>query len=304
MKVLIADDEPLSKRILENYLIKWGYEPVIANNGREALDMILSDSDIKMAILDWMMPEMDGLQVCEAIRKADTGGYKFLILLTAKNKKEDLVSGMDAGADDYIIKPFDKNELRVRLRAGRRIIEFEEALVKAKEELRIQAMYDSLTGLLNHGAIVNILLKEISRAKREGTPLGLIMGDIDHFKKINDEFGHLAGDDVLKVVAEKIKACLRSYNYVGRYGGEEFLIILSNCNADCVKIIGERIRHTIENTVVETSVGKIVSSISLGGMSTVLREDIDPASLIKIADDALYQAKNSGRNKFIFIVNP
>ncbi len=219
-----------------------------------------------------------------------------MLLLTAKGQKEDIVQGMNAGADDYITKPFNAHELKGRLRAGIRIIDLQEELISAREALRVQATHDSLTGLLNRKTILDILTKELSRSVRDGKPLGIIIVDLDHFKDINDTYGHIAGDAVLREAAQRMISSVRNYDYVGRYGGEEFLIVSPGCDISNIFNVAERIRHSFEEKAVYIPEGVINVTCSEG---VTINENIDADEniLIKKADEALYRAKNGGRNR-------
>jgi diguanylate cyclase (GGDEF)-like protein len=244
-----------------------------------------------------MMPGMDGVEVCRELREKAIGPYTYIILLTSQQLDEDLVIGMEAGADDYIVKPFKHNELRLRLRAGRRIIELQEELLEARDTFRTKATHDSLTGLWNHEEILHILTKELSRAEREEKSVGVIMADIDFFKKINDTQGHLSGDIVLKSIAGKLHSLMRSYDYIGRYGGDEFLVVLPECRLESAAVFAERLRLSISSNSIETPEGMMPVSISFGvAVSSKVRlKDAD--SLLKAADEALYLPKKNGRNR-------
>lgn len=297
MRILIAEDDPAFRHLLEELLPNWGYEVLVARDGSEALRILQSENAPKLAILDWKMPEMEGVDVCRAIRAVGEESYTYIILLTSQQRDEDLVIGMEAGADDYILKPFKLNELRVRLRAGRRIIELQNELLAAREILRAKATHDSLTGLLNHEEILGILDRELARSERDGDCVSIIMVDIDHFKKVNDTYGHLAGDVVLRITAQKMHAIERVYDAVGRYGGEEFLLILPECCQDCAITIAERLRVWINSESIDTSEGIIPVTISLGVATSGKNGIRDGHCLVKAADSALYRAKENGRNR-------
>ncbi|TWJ19187.1 GGDEF domain-containing response regulator [Geobacter argillaceus] len=188
MRILIAEDDPSFRRLLEERLTMWGYDVTVAEDGDAALQILESDAAPRLAILDWMMPGMSGVEVCRNVREKVNDSYTYILLLTSQQRDEDLVTGMEAGADDYITKPFKHNELRLRLRAGRRIIELQNELLAARDTFRTRASHDSLTGLWNHEEILNILAQELARAEREGKSVGVIMADIDFFKKINDTY--------------------------------------------------------------------------------------------------------------------
>ena len=205
-RVLAAEDNPIFQSMLRNLLTRWGYDAVIARDGNEALRILQSEDAPRLAILDWMMPGADGVEVCRQVRAANREPYIYILLLTARADSQDLVDGMDAGADDYLTKPFNAHELRVRLRAGCRILDLQEELLHAREALREQATHDGLTRLFNRTAIMEVLRNEIARAERERQPLALLMVDIDRFKNINDTYGHLDGDAVLREAARRMKA--------------------------------------------------------------------------------------------------
>ena len=200
-----------------------------------------------LAILDWMMPGMTGLEVCRRIRQRAREPYIYILLLTSKSQKEDLIEGMDAGADDYITKPFDQHELQVRLRAGKRLADLQAELLSAREALREQATRDSLTHLWNRSSILDMLSRELARSERERTPIGVVIVDLDHFKNVNDNHGHLAGDAVLCEAARRMQGAIRQYDSIGRYGGEEFLILLPGCDEQSSFTQAERLRKQIEN---------------------------------------------------------
>lgn len=297
MKVLIADDDPICRRVLKSWMDKWGYEAVLASNGEEVLTEVSHEDHPQLIILDWMMPGMDGPEVCRKIREAQNDRYIYIIMLTTKKLKEEVVEGLEAGADDYVSKPFDLSELKMRILSGARILNLETRLLEAQRELEILATHDSLTGILNHRAIMNILDKELSRCNREGQDLGIIMADVDHFKNINDTYGHLSGDRVLKEVSRRITISLRPYDSVGRYGGEEFMMVLPSCSLEETRNVANRVAENIRSSGVKISKGTIFLTISQGIISTNNMGEKDAVSLIRLADKALYRAKEEGRNR-------
>ena len=297
LKLLVAEDNPVFQSMLRNMLTRWGYDVIIAHDGLKAWELLESADAPRLAVLDWMMPGIDGVEICRRLRAAPREPYIYVVLLTARTEAGDLVEGMDAGADDYLTKPLKAHELRVRLRAGRRIIELQEQLLKAREELRLQATYDSLTGLFNRCYILNTLDGEVARSSRELQPLSVLMLDLDFFKAINDTRGHLAGDAVLREVAVRMKACVRRYDSVGRYGGEEFLMVLPGCDLPGARMQAERIRETIGSVPFAIS-GESVSVTCCIGVSCRTRNSLaDAATLLREADRRLYQAKSQGRNR-------
>lgn len=297
MRVLIADDENVSRRVLEKMLEKWDYEVVSACDGVEAWRLLQQVDAPQLAILDWMMPGMTGPEVCAEVRRRGQEPYTYLLLLTARSQKKDLVEGLEAGADDYIVKPFDAPELKARLRTGRRILDLQAELVTAREALRVQATRDPLTCLWNRYSILDILGRELNRAAREGTGLGLVMADLDHFKKINDTHGHLAGDAVLREAARRMQASVRNYDAVGRYGGEEFLIVLPGSCESSALLLAERLRETICAQSISFAEGSLRLTISLGVTGWCRGGNPTAEMLIGAADEGLYRAKSLGRNR-------
>lgn len=297
MKVLIADDEPISRRLLESSLTRWGYEVVVAKDGIEASNILMSPDAPKMAVLDWLMPGVDGVQLCQDIRRFKPEPYTYIVLLTGKRAQQDVIKGLEAGADDYVRKPFDPGELRVRLRTGKRILYLQDQLISAREALRDKATRDTLTGLWNRATIIDILDKELVRCRREGSGLGIALADIDFFKLINDTYGHLTGDDVLRQVAETMRDATRRYDSVGRYGGEEFLIVLPGCDASNAVSHAERLRSAVGRIELEVAGDCVRPNISLGVAVTENSATVETFELIQAADVALYRAKHGGRNR-------
>jgi diguanylate cyclase (GGDEF)-like protein len=297
VKILIAEDDPVFRHLLEETLAKWGYEVIAVENGIAALQILQSEDSPKIAILDWMMQGLEGVEVCRKVREKMMDPYTYIIILTSHQRDEDLVIGMEAGADDYITKPFKHNELRLRLRAGRRIVELQNELIAARDTFQIKASHDSLTGLWTHGEILAILVKELSRSERERGCLSIIMIDIDHFKQINDTYGHITGDTVLRLTAQKMQSLVRTYDSIGRYGGEEFLFILPDCSIECAAAFAQRLCSCISSESVDTSEGKIPVTISLGVATSGKEMRRNEHSLVKAADRALYKAKINGRNR-------
>lgn len=298
VRVLAAEDNPLFQSVLRNMLTKWGYDAVVAQNGKEAWQVLRSPDAPRLAILDWMMPGMDGVEVCRRVRAEIREPYIYILLLTARTEAQDLVEGMEAGADDYLTKPFNAHELRVRLRAGRRILDLQEQLLLTQAALREQATHDSLTGLRNRPSILEALHAELARAAREAQPIAVLMVDLDRFKDVNDTYGHLAGDCVLRETARRMKAAVRCYDAVGRYGGEEFLIVLPGTEAQAARSHADRIRDALGSepfALLNGSPIQVTCSIGISCYRPPLPLDTD--SLIRDADLALYHAKNAGRDR-------
>jgi len=297
MKILIAEDDVTSRLILENMLTKWGYDVVSATNGSDAWVQLQGEDAPRLLILDWMMPGIEGVEICRRIRENSKSEdqYTYVMLLTAKESKKNIVTGMEAGADDYITKPFDMHELRVRVRAGERIVQLQSELLKAKKKLEIQSRTDPLTGVLNRRAILSQIGGELSRAKRENTKISISILDLDHFKAINDTYGHLSGDAVLRECMHRVKLTIREYDSVGRFGGEEFIVVLPGANDGDAFSVAERIRLRIKEKAVDVE-GISISFTASQGVATS-NGDTTVDEMIAMADQALYRAKENGRNR-------
>lgn len=298
MKVLIAEDNRLTRLMLESTLRRWGYEVIATANGAEALEALLSDESISLAVLDWMMPKGDGVTVCREVRARRIEPYVYLILLTARNNKEDIVAGLEAGADDYIAKPFHPEELRVRIRVGERIVDLHRKLLQAREELRLQALTDPLTRIWNHGAILDRVEEELRRAERRGTALTVAMVDVDHFKQVNDTYGHAVGDRVLIETAQRLKEVLRPYDSLGRYGGEEFLVAVPNADQQVVHSVGQRLCDAVRSSPYRVGELELKITTSVGLSIWRPGRPASTAQLIQEADLALYHVKRNGRNGY------
>ena len=271
MRLLLAEDDAFARRFLSRCITNWGYEVVLA-------------------LLDWMMPGLEGLEVCRLLRQRQEERSTYVIMLTASEETADLVSAMNAGADDFVTKSQDVRELEVRLRAARRIIELEDALWRL-------ATRDPMTKLWNHGAVITLLNRELAHARRHDHAVGVIMADIDHFKSLNDTYGHKGGDAAIMEVAERMAAELREYDTVGRYGGEEFLIILPEpASMEVVVNAAERLRACIADRAFQVEGNEVPITISLGAAIGAGSDQLDSEALIRAADEALYQAKSQGRN--------
>jgi len=296
MRVLIADDHRDTAETLGKLIACEGYEPVIVCDGLDAAVHLHALDTPRLAVLDWKMPGMSGVDICRTIRKESARPYTYVILVTGKSEKEDLLNGLNAGADDYLVKPVDVDELFARLATGRRILDLQEQLLTTQRLLKEQATRDALTGLMNRRAVLEALDREWTRCDRECSTLTVVMADIDHFKAINDTHGHVIGDQVLHMTAQRLQSALRPYDSIGRYGGEEFLIVLTGCTADMSLRSAERVRHAVEATPFRTE-AMINVTLSLGiadwdGHSSA-------QDLIRVADAALYQAKSQGRNRSV-----
>lgn len=305
MRILIADDSIVSRHLLDATLRKWGYEVVVACDGMEAWNALKQEDAPRIAILDWVMPGLTGPEVCKRLREhskeSPSAAYTYLLLLSSKSQREDLIEGLESGADDYLTKPFDQHELKVRLRAGTRIIDLQRELLAAREELREQATKDFLTRLWNRSSILDILQRELSRGARENRSVGVILADLDRFKSVNDTYGHFAGDAVLREFSRRMLASIRPYDSIGRYGGEEFLIILPGCDESCTASQGERMRAALANESMVINDARHQVTGSFGGTSWRPGTAALAEPLIRVADNALYMAKNQGRNRVVVL---
>jgi two-component system cell cycle response regulator len=296
LRILIADDDAVSNRMMAMMLRHIGYEVVTAVNGRDALDKLLDPAGPRLALLDWMMPELDGPQVCRCLRAANDQQYVYVVLLTSKDSREDMVEGLDAGADDYLIKPCNAEELKARLRTGERILQLENKLVAAREEMRFKATHDALTTLWNRGKI----LEALDAALRQADSMAVLLCDIDHFKLINDKFGHLVGDEVLRELAVRLRGAVRSSDFIGRFGGEEFLVVLNGCDSARMPERAKRLRSAISGVNFFTEAGIVSFTVSVGAVAIDRNDPVAPAEVIlNLADSALYQAKREGRDRLV-----
>jgi diguanylate cyclase (GGDEF)-like protein len=284
-----VEDDMTSRLMLGATLKKLGHEVTATSDGREAWDA-LDKEHFPLILSDWMMPNMDGVDLCRLTRAESRPQYTYIILMTALSGKTNYLEAMAAGADDFITKPYDEEQLAARLHVAQRIL----ALL---EKLRSQAMFDELTGLLNRAAIIESLSQELDRGARDGKQLGVVLLDVDHFKGVNDIYGHAVGDAVLKEVAGRLKNSLRVYEKVGRYGGEEFLVVAPDCNGCSVVTLAERVREWISGAAINTGYEALPMSCSLGTAVSDAATKEDADAIIARADAALYRAKANGRNR-------
>ncbi len=301
MRILIAEDEPVSRLRLERLLGKWGYQVTAVTDGEEAWQALTAEGAPSLAILDWEMPGRDGVDLCRELRQFEDAPYVYILLLTARSELDHLVEAMNAGADDFLSKPFEPHELEVRLRAGKRIVQLQWQLIEAQEALREQAMRDPLTGAWNRRAILAAFERELSRIERRtgDTGLGVVIADLDHFKRVNDTYGHLVGDEVLCEVVQRISQDLRRYDRMGRIGGEEFLILLPECGRREVELTVARLRRLITDPITTTE-GPLSVTLSLGAALVPDGRRTTALQILEAADQALYNAKAQGRNRLCF----
>ncbi len=301
MKILVVDDDPISRTIIKNFLAKKPLEIQTAKNGREALDIIAENpEEIAVLLADWMMPEMNGPDLIQKVRELKHESYIYSLLLTARDAKKDIVIGFQSGADDYVTKPPDLQELWARISTGLRMRLLMLELAKKNRMLSELALKDPLTDLLNRRAMESVLDKEISRAARKKFPFGVAMADIDFFKHVNDTYGHQTGDVVLKRVAQTLRDNIRVMDTIARFGGEEFLMIFPETEESGCRIIGERLRNAIEELVFDADETSFNVTISIGfAYCTPQPPEKIREELVALADEALYKAKQTGRNRFV-----
>ena len=295
MKILIADDDPVSRRVLEAALVVLGHEVVQVDDGARAIETLAQPDAPSVAIVDWMMPRLDGLAVCRAVRQ-QRARYIYVVLLTARDQPNDMIEALDAGADDFLTKPFNIGELRARLKAGERVVALQDDLLRSHEVLKHEATHDSLTGLWNRGRILEELERELRRNRRESGSLAVVMADVDHFKRINDSHGHAVGDTVLRQIGQRILSTLRVSDSVGRYGGEEFLLVLPRADINGGRDVAERVRVAVSAQPIVEQPAELRVTLSLGvACSGPALQDL--TALIGAADKALYLAKANGRDR-------
>jgi diguanylate cyclase (GGDEF)-like protein len=297
MKILLAEDSRVYQHLIGGHLREWGFDVDLVRDGTQAWERLKEPDAPILALLDWVLPGLDGIEVCRNIRKRSISErYIYTILLTGKSDKKDLVLAMEAGADDYLVKPFDAAELRARLLAGKRILDLHDKLISAQESLHFAATHDFLTRIWNRAEIVSFLERELLRAIREKKPVGIVLLDVDHFKSINDSLGHRSGDIVLQELAKRLRSLLRGYDGVGRYGGEEFLLVLPGCDLAGALARAAEIQQSVAEAPFTHDLAKVSITVSMG-VAIAHCGASDSATLLHDADVALYQAKNSGRDR-------
>jgi two-component system, cell cycle response regulator len=298
VQILVVEDSPVYRQLLTSHLKEWGFPFKVAKDGSEAWTLLQRPDCPKLILLDWVLPDIDGIELCRRIRLAGANNsYSYVILLTGKDGQKDMLEAMQAGADDFLSKPFDQLELKARLLVGKRIVTLHEELVSARDAMRYAATHDSLTGIMNRGESLEFLNRESERARRSGKPLSVILIDVDNFKKVNDTLGHLFGDEALKEVARRLRSKLRVYDGVGRYGGEEFLVILADCDSVTAVVKADDLRSFVGGKPIVSSLGSRNITVSMGVAVSTDHPAGDIDALLNQADRGLYAAKQNGRNR-------
>ncbi len=302
MRILIADDDVTSRLVLEGVLKRHGHEVIATVDGTAALEVMLGPDAPRLAILDWMMPGLAGVDVCRRVRTLQSDQPPYIILLTSRGEKADIVAGLNAGADDYLAKPFDAGELRARVEVGRRMVDLQASLRATRDQLNHEATHDPLTGALNRRAFAGVLARELAAERRHDHGLALGVCDIDQFKVINDTLGHQAGDEVLCGLVHLIEGTLRGHDVLGRHGGDEFVVLTDHVRDATAILPYERTRALVAQTPIPTKAGDVAITISFGVKVWRVGESQD--ELVAAADRALYRAKEGGRDCVRMAVDP
>jgi diguanylate cyclase (GGDEF)-like protein len=300
MRIFVAEDDPVSLRLLQAGLVEWGYEVTCATDGRKALEVLQAPESPRLAILDWIMPGKDGIEVCREVRKRGKSPYIYILMLTAKGRKQDIVEGLESGADDYLIKPYHPHELRARLRAGRRILDLQEQLGSAHRLIEAQMTLDPLTGVWSRHVILEILKLQLTLSSQSDSPMSLVIANVDSFRDVNATFGPLAGDAVLREVARRIRSALRPPDSIGRSVADEFVMVLPGCDAPTAASVAERFRARVDRRAVDTSEGVIAVTVSLGVFVTPSGKALDLDAAWRLATEAVSHAKANGHNRVEF----
>jgi len=300
-KIVFIDDDANFlqglRRNLRQISPEWDMEFI--SSAKEALEKVKEQQNVVL-VTDWMMPGMDGLRLCQHIREhqnVEEPGYTYIILLTGKQGTEDLVSALEAGADDYLPKPFDTRELVARIQVGLRILGLEKELRKLNSELAVLATTDPLTQLFNRRHGTKVIEGDLERVLRAKQDLSVILIDLDYFKEVNDTHGHAAGDAVLCEVTRRIQSACRKYDSAVRWGGDEILVICPHSSTEEVASVAERMRRLVNEKPVQVSEEVAVPmTASLGTATVKSGTSLSANDLIDLADRALYEVKEAGRN--------
>jgi diguanylate cyclase (GGDEF)-like protein len=296
MRVVLADDDAVSRRLHEAWLTRWGYDVDVFADGKAAWRFLECATEPTLVLLDWMMPGLDGLDICRRLRAQAREPYVYVLMITGRTNRHDIVEGLKAGADDFMVKPVDRDELKARVNVGERIVRLQTELLAARQALEKLATVDSLTELPNRPAILRTLTKELNRAYREKAPISVCVADLDHFKRVNDTYGHSVGDAVLREAGTRLQSHFRSYQTVGRFGGEEFLIVLPGCDQATAELAVNRVRQGLSASPISADDVAVRITCSFGVTTLLPGATAEPLALVQVADRALYDAKANGRD--------
>ena len=297
-RVLLTDDEPVQRMLIGRMLSRAGYEVVMAEDGQQAVQM-MQQGNFQLLVTDWEMPNLDGIGLCRAVRSMNLPYYTYTILLTSRDAIEHVVMGLQSGADDYLTKPIMEPELLARLNTGKRLVEMERSLRQAMEENRRLSIIDALTGVFNRRYLMEQLAKELERSARYHHPLSLMLCDVDHFKRINDNYGHQCGDETLVQFSQVLRSCLRETDWIARYGGEEFVIVLPETTLSAATQVAERCRTALAKEPLKMSdqTLSVTASFGVSGWQESVPAGTDINKLIAVADAGVYASKQDGRDK-------
>ncbi|HEV7610021.1 MAG TPA: diguanylate cyclase [Steroidobacteraceae bacterium] len=298
--VLVVDDDELVIKRMGKLLESRGYVVHTALSGEEAL-RVLDTTVCQIVLTDWRMPDMDGLALCRNLRERQSDGYIYILMLTIRNKTSDILAGLAAGADDYLIKGANSAEILARVEVGRRTTHLDRSLRASNRENRRMSVTDALTGVHNRRFLMEYLPRELERSRRYNHPLAIVSCDIDHFKKINDGFGHEAGDEILQAFTARAQECIRQgIDWISRSGGEEFVIVLPETDLNGASCVAKRLRHALAARPISTSSGPVAVTVSMGVTAVETAHQLSAmsvAQLLRAADCHLYTSKHLGRNR-------
>lgn len=302
MQVLIADDCPTTRNVLKKFLVKWGYDPVTAEDGEQALTQLTEDNAPRLAILDWNMPRVEGPVVCQRLRDSNLERYTYVIFLTAKEGEENLAEAMKSGADDYVTKPVSELELKYRLEAGRRVIELQDRILKSQRKIDVLSTHDLLTGVLNRASVFDRLKQELDRSRRKQSPVGIMTVQSNDLKATNEQLGRDAGDELLTEVGARLNQVIRTYDHVGRLEGGRFIIILPDTDREQTRKTTDRVLQALAANPLCVAGKPIVPSFNIGVCNS-LDIGYDFEALLSGVDDATEQARES-TDRIHYFVNP
>lgn len=298
-RVLVAEAHPATRLMLVQMLRRWGFEAVSAEDANEVLRIAKQRRAPQLVILSRRLPGIDAVELCRQICNLHSDYAPYVLMLAMENQRRDIMHALESGAAEYITTPFEARELRARLIVATRILKRQESLIASRDRFRLLATKDTLTGVWNRRSIYQILKDELECAALSERSTGVLLIDLDYFKRVNDTHGHLAGDFVLQEVSRRLKKALRTYDAIGRYGGEEFLIVVPGSNEDELSELAERLRKAIEKDPVSVKHDEIQITLSIGAAIAAPRKT-SLANAIAVADAALYDAKRFGRNRVAF----